>query len=352
MKLWNVITSLVVGTTLLTTSCTTEQQKLLRQQEINHLIDSLPRDQLLQVLELNPALFNQYKHQIDQKPNTDTLTIDMNRVKKWPLWNSKLFPSKTKFFPKTLWRLLWDNYPSELLYTYNPELREVLNNTKILNQVSYNQIHTDHIKIPAIYPDLVDFLVPSLQDFITQHPDLKDSLWSDTEVIIATRNKDGANVLAYYHDGYIRIAQYGAFGSWEIKKEYNPKTGKTEWVDTYTPECVYYTNYNADLKRPIKQKDWTVIYRFDKGDKSDSTKVSNKYDAAMQYWKPLANSTKQTGIYIHTRRVIIGEHNKNERSHQCVWAGWATAQSLSDMIGDRKVKVILFNLYDKKKKSK
>ena len=49
--------------------------------------NSLSREKLLHVLQSNKdnltdSMYSVYRHHIDQKPNTDTLTIDMNRVRK------------------------------------------------------------------------------------------------------------------------------------------------------------------------------------------------------------------------------------------------------------------------------
>ena len=299
------------------------------EQKWHESYNSLSREKLSHVLQSNKdnltdSMYQVYHHQIDQKPNTDTLTIDMNRVRKWPLGTMKL--------PHSLWRLLWNNYPSELFYRYNPELRDTLNNTKNLDRVSYDKVTTENIKIPAVYPELADFFVPSLQDFIAQHPECKELIWDDKEVIIVTRDENNKYVTAHYDGYYIKACHYGAPGTLAHK----------------SPEWVYYTNLNKDRMRYTKDSIPKSYY--DRWDRQDSTKKSKKYDdAAMPYATPIAKDSIQTWVYLHTRQVIVWILNKL-LSHWCLGQTGYFSLYLYDNINNRKVKVVIFNLYDKKQK--
>lgn len=73
---------------LLATSCDTKDVKsspiMQNEPELMDLIPSLSRDSLLTLLEnkkLDADEYDCYLDLINQKPNTDTLTIDMDRIK-------------------------------------------------------------------------------------------------------------------------------------------------------------------------------------------------------------------------------------------------------------------------------
>lgn len=330
MNFKNAVITIAASAQLLSTSCNNSNERKITPEQIHHmdsLLQVLPRTQLINLLyetpiQYNDSLHNEYMHRIDQKPNTDTMTIDIDRIKKWPLWTMKL--------PHTLWRLLWNDYPSDIFYRYNPELLKSLNSTENLTRVEYNKINKD-IKIPSVYPDLADFFVPSLQDFITQHPEIKEFIGDDKEVIIVTRDENWKYSTSHYNNNHVNMAHHGAFGS-----KSHP-----------SPEWVFRTNLNADRIRYNKKR-W---YFKDKGDAPDSIRTSHKYnDAAMPYAIPIAKDSIQMSEMLHTREVGIDVQTGKALSHWCFWQTWSTAVYFTDQIGERKVKLISFNLYDKKEK--
>lgn len=309
---------------LLATSCDTKDVKsspiVQNEPELMDLIPSLSRDSLLTLLEtkkLDADEYDCYLDLINQKPNTDTLTIDMDRIKSGPIGTMRKLT-------KNLSLLLGSNFSDSLFATYNPELYETLTSDSLgyerITSVPYRHVNSD-IKVPAVYPELADFFVPSLEDFISQHPDMVEKIGDDKEVVILTRDENGKYVIWYYQDGYIRLAQYSSPGTSRRK----------------TPQRIYYTNLNSGLERQLS--DGTPY--FDRGDSPDSTKRSRKYDSApMPYAVPLAKNTNQTGIYFHQ-----GVVNGNGLSHGCIRIPWHIAVELYDRIGMRKVKVIASDLY-------
>ncbi len=67
----------------------------------------------------------------------------------------------------------------------------------------------------------------------------------------------------------------------------------------------------------------------------------------MPYAVPIDDDLYQDGVFLHT-----GYADGEPRSHQCNrLAGWL-AMYMYDVIGDRKVKVVIHNMYDKTKNSK
>lgn len=99
---------------------------------------------------------------------------------------------------KNLSLLLGSNFSDSLFATYNPELYETLTSDSLgyerITSVPYRHVNSD-IKVPAVYPELADFFVPSLEDFISQHPDMVEKIGDDTEVVILTRDENGKYVV-------------------------------------------------------------------------------------------------------------------------------------------------------------
>ena len=101
---------------------------------------------------------------------------------------------------RSLSALLWyHGYDKEILIKYNPELDSLLH-SKNLDQIHYSEIKQKTIKTPAIYPDLKDFAKLRLKDFLQDKPQrVQDSLQTDHEVIIITRNENNKVVTLYYN---------------------------------------------------------------------------------------------------------------------------------------------------------
>lgn len=93
---------------------------------------------------------------------------------------------------KNLSLLLGTKFSDSLFAAYNPELYDTLTSDSLgyerITSVPYRDVDRD-IKVPAVYPELADFFVPSLEDFISQHPDMAEKIGDDTEVIILTRDE-------------------------------------------------------------------------------------------------------------------------------------------------------------------
>lgn len=89
---------------------------------------------------------------------------------------------------------------------YNKELIDTLNASGSWAQVPYTNM--PDINAPHVYPALADFLVPSLQDFLADKPEIRDLVGDEKEVIIITRNPQKKHVIGYYRDGHIDIGQY------------------------------------------------------------------------------------------------------------------------------------------------
>lgn len=317
------------------------------------MADTMTRSELLELLNSDilayPAninrdsLYNEYKLIADRKPNTDTLKIDMNRIKEWPLWTmAKL--------SKNLAALLWyHGYNKDLLIQYNPELSHLFE-SKNLEQIWYNEIKIQTLKTPAVYPDLVNFAKPALQDFLQDKPQrIQDSLQHDQEVIIITRNEYNKVVTLYYDKGTIQFAQYSSPWIWWIVKEYDHRIRKKRNVNRYTPEAILYTNYNKDLLRHYYKKDSlnTIVDSIpysDKDDRQNPKRVSRSFgNAPMPYAIPILNTPKQNGIFLHQ-----GKSNGDRLSHGCARQTGQIAMELFDRIDNRIVKVAIFNIYDKK----
>ncbi len=365
MNMKSVISRSILWATLLTISCTTEKEKqqqlLLREQQITESINAWSRTQLLQALDskkapfhdikMNDSIYKVYLNKINQKPNTDTLTIDMDTVRQWPLWTMKKVP-------KNLAALLWyHHYDKEVLIAYNPELDSLLR-SKNLEQIWYHEIKQKTIKTPAIYPDLKDFAKPTLQDFIKDKPQwVQDSLKTDHEVMIITRNEENKAVILYYDNDIIQLAQYSSPGIWWKKRKYDHNLKKYRIVDRSTPEGILYTNRNKDLLRPYITKNkkieenWTpmtindTIWRTDPySDTQNKNRISLSFDAPMPYAIPIADSNEQSPIFLHQWET--------NWSHLSSWCPRQTGQSAMEIykrIDGRVVKVAIFNLYDKKK---
>ncbi len=326
LKHWLWAITLVAG--LLVNSCAeNDVNSSVKQQPEPELVDLIPtltRDSLLSLLKDKHYTTEQYNYYLDlinQNPNTDTLTIDMDRIKNWPIGTMRKLT-------KNLSLLLGTNFSDSLFSVYNPELYTMLTSDSLgyekIRSVPYRDVSTD-IKVPAVYPELADFFVPSLEDFLVAHPEIAEQVWDDTEVIILTRDENWKYVIWYYEDGYIRLAQYSS--PWTSRRK--------------TPQWTYYTNLNKDLERCLPDG---RTY-FDRGDRPDSTKRSHKYQSApMPYAVPIAKNTNQTGIYFHQ-----GVVNGNALSHGCMRVPWHIAVELYDRIGMRQVKVITTDLYGPRK---
>ena len=321
------------------------------EQKWHESYDSLSREKLLHVLQSNKdnltdSIYQVYRHQIDQKPNTDTLTIDMNRIIDWPLGTMKKVP-------KNLAALLWYHYDKKLLSDYNPELDSLLSWVQGLESIPYSLVDNKNIKTPAIYPNLKDFAKPSLQDFIQDKPQrVVDSLGHDQEAIFITRNKEDKVVTLYYKDGYIQLAQYSSPGIGWTVREYDHRLKKKRKVNRNTPEWLLYTNYNRNLTRYYYKKDSTntiidsIPYK-DKDDRQNPIRVSWSFgNAPMPYAIPILNTSDQNGVFLHQWKS-----NGNRLSHGCSRQTGQIAMELFDRINNRIVKVIIFNLYDKKQNS-
>lgn len=345
MKLKSVISWVALWTTLLTQSCTEDKKESIQHNIYDTITNiSLSQKEIINPLEETkenlPSYFN-------TQPFVDTLTIDMDRVRTGPLGT---MPKLAKNFAALLW---YHGYNKEILIKYNPELDSLLQ-SKNLEQISYHDIKQKTIKTPAIYPDLKDFAKLNLKDFLQDKPQwVQDSLRHDHEAIIITRNKENQVVTLYYNHGQIEFAQYSSPGTWKIVREYDHRLKKKRRVDTHTPEGLLYTNYNKDLKR--------YTYKIDSlGNKIDSTEYNDPDDlprpyrvsgsfgnAPMPYAVPILNTSKHNGIFFHQ-----GRSNGNKLSHGCARQTGQIAMELFDRVDERKVKVAIFNLYDKKKEDK
>ncbi len=258
--------------------------------------------------------------------------------------------------PKNLAALLWyHGYDKEILIKYNPELDSLLR-SKNIEQIWYNTITQKSIKTPAIYPDLKDFAKINLKDFLQNKPQrVQDSLQTDQEVIIITRNTHNKVVTLYYNQGQIQFAQYSSPGMWWIVTEYDHRLKKRRKVNRHTPEGILYTNYNKDLQRfnLKKSKDslnpkTDTIYYYDKDDRQNPTRISGSFgNAPMPYAIPILNTPIQNGIFLHQGKI-----NGNKLSHWCSRQTGQIAMELFDRIDGRIVKVAIFNLYDNTKEDK
>ena len=292
----------------------------------------------------NPITFN-------PEPFVDTLTIDMDRVRKWPLWTMPKIA-------RNLAALLWSHgYDKEILIKYNPELDSLLK-SKELHQISYNDIKQRKIKTPAIYPELKDFAKLNLKHFLQDKPQrVQDSLQTDHEVIIITRNENNKVVTLYYNHWQIELAQYSS--PWEGWQErvYDHKLKKKRKADKRTPEGILYTNFNKDYIRPypitkqeksengeIKTIKDTIWQKDTPNDLQNSTRKSGAFNASMPYAIPIVATKEQNGIYLHQ-----GRSNGEKLSHGCARQTGQIAMELFDRIDGRIVKVVIFNLYDKGK---
>lgn len=325
MNLKSTISTAVLGATLLTQSCTNNQA--------NTLIDNNTPQTTLELKDIST-----------QQSIIDTLTIDMDRVKQWPLWTMKKVP-------KNLAALLgYHGYDKEILISYNPELDSLLR-SKDLEQIWYNEVTSKIIKTPAIYPEIKEFAKPTLQEFLKDKPQwVQDSLKTDHEAIIITRNENNKVVTLYYNNGIIQFAQYSSPGKWWIVREYDYRLKRRRNVDRHTPETIFYTNYNKDLTRYYYKKDTlnkkidSIPYK-DKDDTQKLKRVSWSFaNAPMPYAIPILNSPKQNGIFFHQ-----GKSNGDKLSHGCARQTGQIAMELFDRVDNRIVKVAIFNLYDKKK---
>ena len=290
----------------------------------------------------NPITFN-------TEPFVDTLTIDMDRVRTGPLGT---MPKISRSLSALLW---YHGYDKEILIKYNPELDSLLN-SKNLDQIHYSEIKQKTIKTPAIYPNLKDFAKLRLKDFLQDKPQrVQDSLQTDHEVIIITRNENNKVVTLYYNHWQIELAQYSSPGIWGRVKEYDHKLKKRRWVDRSTPEWVLYTNRNKDIQRfairttkldsTRTKKD--TIYYYASHDKQDSLRKSWAFNASMPYFIPFEQTEKASWVGSHYGR-ITGE----KLSHGCARQTGQIAMELFDRIDGRIVKVVIFNLYDEKKEEK
>ena len=341
---------------LITSSCNYQEKQQQNfeksfEQKCDENYDSLSRKELLHILETNKdnltdSMYGVYHHHIDQKPNTDTLIIDMNRVMDWPLGTMKKVP-------KNLAALLWYHYDKQLFIAYNPELDSLLSWVQKLESIPYSAVDNKSIKTPAIYPELKDFAKPSLQDFIQDKPQrVIDSLGNDQEAIFITRNNENKAVTLYYKNGYIQLAQYSSPGIGWTVREYDHRLKKKRKVNRNTPEWLLYTNYNKDLTRYYYQKDSmnnitdSIPYQ-DKDDRQNPLRVSWSFgNAPMPYAIPILNTPNQNGVFLHQWRS-----NGDKLSHGCWRQTGQIAMELFDRIDNRVVKVIIFNLYDKKQNS-
>ena len=366
MKVKQLVSGILLPGTLLLQWC----QKEIRTNEesTNHtytiMADTLTRPQLLELLQseaffntthnqqdsiqnqkTRDSIYNLYKGIADRKANTECIVINIERVKAWPLGTMRKLP-------KTLWRLLWDSFSEEIFEQYNPELFKILNERSkgnIKNQ-SYNIIE-QNITVPAVYPDLVDFFVPSLKDFLSQHPWVQDLIGQDPEVlkllqekkevIITTRNSNDKHVIGYYKEWYIVLAQYQSPGTGKIIREYDNRLKRKRSVNTYSPEGIYYTNFNKDRVRYTNDSIPKAYYDI-RGDRKDSLRTSASFgNAPMPYAIPIAKDSIQTGVFFHT-----GQINGKALSNGCFRQAGYISQALFDHIEDRIVPIISFNLYD------
>lgn len=225
----------------------------------------------------------------------DTLMIDMQQVRQGPL-------GTMSGIAKNLVALLGGHgYDRDLLIAYNPELEDLLMN-KSMSQVSYDDLaEVEYLKTPAIYPSLKDFASVSLAEFIDHHPQIRDQIGDDQEVVIITRDDKKKAVTLYYDQGQIVFAQYSSPGKGGTQWDYDHGLKKKRLVDMHSPEGVLYTNRNIDTERYILQdndetgeKD-TVYYR-DPHDRPNPTRRSRAFNSSMPYFIPVEASDKISGV--------------------------------------------------------
>ena len=277
------------------------------------------------------------------KEFVDTLTIDMDRVKAWPLGT---MPKISRSLGALLW---YHGYDKDILIKYNPELDSLFKSKNIEN-ITYADIKQKTIKTPAIYPSIKIFAKPSLQDFIKDKPQrVQDSLQTEQETIIITRNEDNKVVTLYYNQGQIQFAQYSSPGKWWVVREFDHRLKRRRKVDRSTPEWVMYTNLNKDLQRLNIKKSKDSLdskidstYYYDSQDKQDSLRKSRAFNASMPYFIPFEQSQKQSWVGSHYGRITW-----EKLSHGCARQTGQVAMELFDRIDNRIVKVVIFNLYDK-----
>ncbi len=283
----------------------------------------------------------------------ETYSIDMERVKNWPL-------GKMKGLNHNLAILLWGKYTDSIIMKYNEELMDTLIAEypqllgKSLEWVGYNNVKLNEIKVPLVYPSLEDFFDESLEDFLGNNPHLKEQVGHDSEVIIVTRNyetrerKDHSidtvkkHVIWYYVNGKLNLAQYMSAGRGKDILDFDHIKHERRKIHAFTKEGVFYTNYNAEIP-------W-------RGNKRDSTYASGTFGkgkenkpfvgAAMPYAIPINNEKQENAwVFLHT-----GYADGTPRSHECNRLPWWAAMYMYDHIGDRKVKTVVDDMYDNEDK--
>ena len=341
MNMKSVISGSLVWATLLTQSCKQDTSTTIYSDIADTLQSSgqtIPNPQNT-IAFPTPTVYPP----LHPQPFVDTLTIDMDRVRTWPLWT---MPKISRSLSALLW---YHGYDKKILIKYNPELDSLLR-TKNLDQIHYSEINQKTIKTPALYPELKNFAKMNLKDFLRDKPErVQDSLQHDHEAIIITRNEKNKVVTLYYNQWQIAFAQYSSPGKWWIVTEYDHRLKKRRKVNRATPEWIMYTNLNTDLTRHYTQRNTetneviNVPYKAS-FDRQDSLRKSWAFNASMPYFIPFEQSQKASGVGSHYGRI-----NGEKLSHGCARQTGQIAMELFDRIDGRIVKVVIFNLYDEKK---
>lgn len=270
----------------------------------------------------------------------DTLTMSIDEI-----LENKNHPFRMKKVPRTLWALLGSNTVDTIMHRYNAALIDTLKAKKVIKDgqtlkwVWYDNLAWQTIKIPAVYPWLEKFFDEELAVFLKKHPEADSLVGNEKEVILVTRNPEGKCVLWYYQNGMLQNAHYTSpwVGKPIRERVWVRKNGKKYRVlkklKRLTPEWVFWTNLNKE--------------RWAYWDIQKTNHKSKAHDAPMPYFVPFAKDEYWEGEGNHQ-----GTTNWDKLSHGCNRNPWYGAKEVSDKVDGRKVKYVIYNLYDKEGEEK